>query len=198
MQNSKDLDDLEARQLKAEEKLMIDLKHQKRSIEIRLRHMEAYCHSPTNSSRPESMSGHSNIHTNLPVLPERKVTDKDWSSLASQYRERDAMENLHNSKIDVLRGKQTKAYDLYREQKEQELEKMKSEQQEEIDQLDQDIRKIENEVSAIFQVRREQLEQRWHLQAWLVRERLERSTGLKYAALPDMNVEPVIATTTEI
>ncbi|ERF73931.1 hypothetical protein EPUS_05354 [Endocarpon pusillum Z07020] len=52
IKNEKSITDLEFRQLEAEMKLMEDLEAEKRACVIRLKHMEAYCHSPTTTSSP--------------------------------------------------------------------------------------------------------------------------------------------------
>lgn len=78
--------------------------------------MEAYCQNPTPPPTPvDPTSGRPSIDI---TLPERKVTDRDYHNLAQQYRERDAMDTLHTSKINVLRGKQKRAVENLMRKKE--------------------------------------------------------------------------------
>src|ERR1700744_3573744 len=96
LQNERAIEDLEARQLEDEMKMEQEHDLEKRAVMLRLRHMEAYCQNPTPPPTPVDPSGRPSIDL---VLPERKVTDKDYHNLAQQYRERDIMDTLHASKI---------------------------------------------------------------------------------------------------
>lgn len=153
---------------------------EKRAVLIRLRHMEAYCHNPTPPSTIVDPASRD------PAFPQRKVTDKDYHNLAQQYHERDVMDTLHTSKINVLRGKQKKAVERLMARKERELENMEREQEKEIDAIDQDFAAQEASLRLAIGVKRARLEARWKTQALIERTRLERTTGLKHASLPDV------------
>lgn len=183
-QNLKLVEDLEARQLEEEMKLVKEFEVEKRAVMVRLRHMEAYCHSPTPPPTPiDRESGRLSVEE---PLPERKVTDRDYHNLAQQYRERDAMDQLHAAKINVLRGKQKKAVEKFMIKKENEIEIMEKQHDRQIANLDQEAAKEEDAIRAAFEVRRARLESRWRLQALIERMKQEKLTGLKYAPLPDV------------
>lgn len=157
---------------------------EKRACIVRLRHMEAYCH--TSTPPPDSVSpgsGRSSIDSSL---PERKVTDKDYHNLAQQYRERDVMDTLHSSKINVLRGRQKKAVENLIAKKEAELEKMEQDQAKELQTIDQDFTSQEVQLRLALGVKRTRLENRWKTQALIERTKMEKATGLPYAPLPDI------------
>jgi hypothetical protein len=158
--------------------------YDKKATMVRLRHMEAYCHSTTPPPVEE-------LPTNKGKVPEiqasrRKVTDKDYHSLAQVYRERDAMDVLHTSKINVLRGKQKRAVEDFALKKEREIEALERQQAEELENLDQEARREECNLKLALGVKRAQIETRWRLQALVQRTKLEKGTGLKYAAMPDI------------
>lgn len=154
---------------------------EKRVIMIRLRHMEAYCRNPTPPPTPaEAVSGRPSTDS----LPERKVTDKDYHSLAQQYRERDAMDTLHTSKINVLRGKQKKAVENLINKKEREIEKVKQELQKELSAVGQEFSNQQASATLTLTQKRSRLEARWQTQALIERTKMERATGLAHAPLP--------------
>jgi hypothetical protein len=164
-------------------KMIREHDYDKKATMVRLRHMEAYCQSitppPTSdmSSNDKAPEGHG-LH--------RKVTDKDYNNLAQVYRERDAMDMLHSSRINVLRGKQKKAVENFMLKKEREVEALKQQQAIETEKLDQEAGKDESNLKLTFGVKCAQLETRWRLQALIARTKVEKSTGLKYALMPDV------------
>lgn len=159
---------------------------EKRAVMVRLRHMEAYCRNPTPPPTPNNaVSGRS---SNDSSLPERKVTDKDYHSLAQQYRERDAMDTLHTSKINVLRGKQKKAVENLMNKKEREINKLEQELQKELDAAEKEFSNQQSSVLLTLGQKKARLEARWKTQALIERTRVEKATGLQYAPLPDIVV----------
>ena len=156
----------------------------KQKAMVRLRYMEAYCQTPTPPpSLPDPTSGRPSIDA---LLPERKVTERDYHNLAQQYRERDAMKDLHASKINVLRGRQKKAVENLIRRREQELAKLEREQDKELASVDQDYANQEDRLKLALGAKKARLEMRWRIQALIERTKVERSTGLKHAALPDV------------
>ena len=167
-------------------KLVDEFELAKRAILIRLRHMEAYVQNPTPPPTPQISSLIRN--SDELTLPERKVTDRDYHNLAQQYRERDAMETLHRSKIEVLRGKQNKALEIFAAKKDQELLHLKADHAKAIKGIDETHAQEEEGMIDIFNERRGRLEARWRLQSGVESMKLEQITGLKYAELPDVLV----------
>ena len=153
---------------------------------IRLRHMEAYVQNPTPPPTPQASrsSGDSDEQT----LPERRVTDKDYHNLSNCYRERDAMETLHSSKIEVLRGKQNKALEAFMAKKDLEVAAMELEHAKALKDLDELAFHDEEALNDAFAEKRAKLENRWRLQASIEHAKMERCTGLKYGPLTDLVV----------
>jgi hypothetical protein len=167
-------------------KLVDEFELAKRAILIRLRHMEAYVQSPTPPPTPENSTLSRNLDERN--LPERKVTDRDYHNLAQQYRERDAMETLHRSKIEVLRGKQNKALEAFVAKKDRELLLLKAEHAKAVKATDETQAQEEEGTNDDFNERRRRIEARWRLQSSVERTKIERITGLRHADLPDVFV----------
>ncbi|KAK5063212.1 hypothetical protein LTR84_005289 [Exophiala bonariae] len=179
----KAVEELEARQLEAELKILKEHETEKRAVMTRLRHMEAYCRNPTPPPTPvEVASGRPSTDS----MPERKVTEKDYHSLAQQYRERDAMDTLHMSKINVLRGKQKKAVENLIDKRDREISKLEQELERELSAVEQQYTNQQTNAILILTEKRSRLEARWQTQALIQRKNVEKATGLPHAPLPDV------------
>lgn len=159
---------LDDRQVTAEMEFRASLKQAERSVQIRLRHMEAYC------------DGLGQAGTNTA----RVITERDLRELGQQYNLRDDMERLHQSKINVLRDKQAKQMEQLAVRQEEETEKLLDKQREELQKLEEDFGIEEDKFIAVFNERREKLKARWVVVADIERRKLENRDKLRYAALP--------------
>ena len=191
-QNERAIEDLESRHLEAEMKLLEEFNIVKRAILTRLRHMEAYCQNPSPPPTPQaSTSSHDSDEQEKSSFPERRVTDRDYHNLAQQYRERDAMESLHKSKIEVLRGRQNKALEIFTMQKEREVAALQVANEKAVKKCEKKYL-IEEEASRqALGDKKARLEARWRVQALIERAKMEKSTGLKFGCLPEMVVDEV-------
>ncbi|RMZ87992.1 hypothetical protein DV736_g4780, partial [Chaetothyriales sp. CBS 134916] len=178
------VDNLEARQLEEEMKLQREHKLEEQRAMVRLRHMEAYCHSPTPLQTPPDPAPERS--PTEAVLPERRVTEKDYHNLAQQYRERDSMGSLHASRVNVLRGKQNKTVENLVRKGMQEIDKMCREHERELEAIDKDFASQQDRLRLALASKRARLEMRWRTQALITRTQVERHTGLEHAALPDV------------
>lgn len=190
-------------------RLISDLDAEKRACVLRLRHMEAYCHyqspshtpphtPPPTASDRSSLDSHSrsarkhastdnNINPNLD-FPQyaRKVTEKDFHNLAQQYRERDTMESLHNSKIEVLRGRQEKQYSDHLAKKDREMEQLEARHSREMETEASDARAEEEALKLALAEKRCRLQRRWRLETKIEKTKQEKITGLQFAMPPDI------------
>lgn len=160
---------LEDRQVGAEMELRASLKQSERSVQIRLRHMEAYC-----DGLGRSASGNN---------PARVVTERDLRQLGEQYNLRDDLERLHQSKINVMRDKQAKQMEQLLVRQEEELEQLGNKQTEELEALEDSFGTEEEGFTKLFQNRRARLRRRWEVVAAVERKKLEVSSGLCYATV---------------
>ena len=160
---------LEDRQVGAEMELRASLKQAERSVQIRLRHMEAYC-----DGLGRSASG---------VNPARVVTERDLRELGQQYNLRDDLERLHQSKINVMRDKQAKQMEHLLVRQEEELEKLATKQNDELETLEESFGTEEEGFIKIFLERRERMRRRWGVVEEVERKKLESEKGVKFAAM---------------
>lgn len=163
--------------------LIADLETEKRACLIRLRHMEAYCHGTTYPLPAESHSDGSPVEAQRPA---RKVTDRDFHNLATQYRERDAMNSLHRSKIEVLRGRQEKIYQNFVARKEQEaVDLVKLNQKKYAGYCDKCAAE-ESIMEMAFGEKKVRTQERWKLREQLERRKLEKITWQTPEPLPKL------------
>ena len=170
--------------------LIADLETEKRACLIRLRHMEAYCHGPTPppTPRPNGTSATSAEEQR----PSRKVTDRDFHNLATQYRERDAMNNLHRSKIEVLRGRQEKIYQGFVTRKEREAAEMEQQDREKYEAFCKKCDGEEELLEKALEEKKTRLQQRWKLQEQVERSKVEKLTGTPPEPLPELSIPPLV------
>jgi hypothetical protein len=160
---------LEDRQVVAEMELRASLKQAERSVQIRLRHMEAYCDGLGR-----------NAYGNNPA---RVVTERDLRQLGEQYDIRDDLERLHQSKINVMRDKQAKQMEQLTARQDEELEKLASKQSEELEGLEDSFAAEEDAFIKLFLDRGSRIRRRWEVMAEIERRRLEIEQGLTYAPM---------------
>ncbi|KAI9703341.1 MAG: hypothetical protein M1836_007908 [Candelina mexicana] len=158
---------LEDRQVNAEIEFRQTLNAERRACSVRLRHMEAYCHSL-------SAKG---------TLPSRVVTDRDLRELRQQYSVRDSMERLHESRINVLREKQAKQLETLVKRQEEELERSVETHVEEGLEKEERAREEGEAFEGVVAERRERLGRRWARAMEIARRRLEVRDGVIYGPL---------------
>ncbi|KAI4228505.1 MAG: hypothetical protein LQ349_006541 [Xanthoria aureola] len=164
------LSSLEHRHLSSEIDLERTLELERQACATRLKHMQAYC-SPRSA---------------VEGMPNRIVTQQNYRQLDQQYLVLNGMENLHASRINVLREKQAK-----------QLERIIAKQELEVEQADKELattmQKLETTCELEMQMlaeefaeRRKRLVARWSLAEAILRKRLEKDTGEAYGALPSI------------
>ena len=163
---------LEDRQVAAEMELRASLKQQERSVQIRLRHMEAYC---------DGLGLNANG-----ANPARVVTERDLRELGQQYNVRDDMDRLHQSKVNVMRDKQAKQMEQLLCRQEEELEKLARKQDEDLEALDSSFVADEEAFLNAFDERRRRLRRRWVITEEVERKKLEKAKKVKFAPMPEV------------
>lgn len=153
--------------------LRASLKQAERSVQIRLRHMEAYC-----DGLGRATSGNN---------PARVVTERDLRQLGEQYNLRDDLERLHQSKINVMRDKQAKQMEQLLVRQDEEVEKLDTKQTQEMEALEEAFGAEEDAFCKTFAGRRERLRTRWQLIAEIERRKLEAVKGCRFASLKPVN-----------
>ncbi|CAM1502150.1 Fc.00g041340.m01.CDS01 [Cosmosporella sp. VM-42] len=184
--HAKTISHLEDRQVAAEMDLRASLEQSERSVQIRLKHMEAYCDGLGRGSSDSSTR-----------MPARVVTERDLRELGQQYNLRDGMERLHEAKINVMRDRQAKRMEELVDRQENELEKLQSKNHDELEDQAERFTHEEDALAGILRVRKARLIRRWELAIEILRKELEAQTGAKYALIatpgwPEENPVPAV------
>ncbi|KAL8790313.1 MAG: hypothetical protein Q9213_000665 [Squamulea squamosa] len=153
---------LENRHLSAEIDLERTLDLERQACATRLKHMQAYCSPRSN----------------------RIVTPQHHRQLDQQYHVRNGMENLHASRINVLREKQGKSLERIMAKQELEVEQMDKELAITLQKLESTCQLETQMLTDEFAERRKRLVSRWSLAEAILRKRLEKDTGETYGPLP--------------
>lgn len=154
--------------LSAEADLHRTLKLERQGCETRLRHMQAYC----------------NPGFTIEGMPARTVTKKDRRQLEQQQHVCNGIDNLHASRINVLRERQAKQLERIAAKQEAELEKLGDDLGQEMADLDAACEAEAVRLRREFSERKDRLVARWTLAEAIERRRLEISTGETYGPLP--------------
>ncbi len=162
------LSSLENRHLTAEVDLQRTLQLERQACDTRLKHMQAYC----------------NPRSTVEGMPSRVVTKSDYRQLEQQYHIRNGMDNLHASRINVLREKQGKQQERIMAKQETELETLESDFERQNDELDAKFRDEEIQLRQEFAERKKRLVRRWGMAEAIERRKLEQATGETFEPLP--------------
>lgn len=162
------LTSLENRHLTAEVELHRALQLERQACDTRLKHMQAYC----------------NPRSTVQGMPSRVVTKADYRQLEQQYHIRNGMDNLHTSRINVLREKQGKQVERIIAKQEAELESLESQFEQANEELDARFQDEELQLQQDFADRKARLVARWTISEAIERRRLELQTGDDYGPLP--------------
>lgn len=182
---------------------MKDHETEKRAVMTRLRYMEAYCQNPTPPPSPagnllDQRTSTESKEENRPSsptqlqpvqsepLPERQITQQHYENLAQQYHRRDTMDQLHASKINVLRGKQKRAVENLTLKRDRQIEALEKVETKELEAVNLEYGRQEAEIRQEFDVKRSRLERRWKVQALIEKAKMEKRSGLKFEALPEV------------
>ncbi|KAG5917659.1 hypothetical protein E4U42_007166 [Claviceps africana] len=162
---------LEDRQIDEELDLRSTLDQAARSIKIRIKHMEAYCHglgkNPTASS-----------------LPPRVVTEQHLRSLGHQYSLRDDVERQHQAKINIMRDRQSKRMEELLQKHELQLDALSERNDKAYAALSQDLLRERETFETVFEARQSRLTARWALAIQVLCKQLEERDGLRYSVVP--------------
>lgn len=117
-------------------------------------------------------------------MPSRIVTKSDYRQLEQQYHIRNGMDNLHASRINVLREKQGKQQERIMAKQESELEILESDFERQNEEMDAKFRDEEVRLRQEFAERKQRLVRRWGLAEAIERRKLEQATGETFEPLP--------------
>ncbi|PGH33203.1 hypothetical protein GX50_03964 [[Emmonsia] crescens] len=182
-QNLQEANRLEELQLNAELDLVEELRRERQTLEMRIRHMEGYLNTTLQHS--ESWLLDNDIEDpSLIQQRHRQVTQKNRDHLREKHRERERMDTLHMSKIKVLRDTQERKYLETISKQEKRASKVADANENAFQNL---VSRCDDETAAAnmwFLNREQHLRARWMLEEAIIRKRLEIDTCTSYVPLP--------------
>ncbi|QUC20248.1 uncharacterized protein UV8b_04489 [Ustilaginoidea virens] len=164
--HSKVIAQLEDHQIGEELDLRTALDQAARSINVRIKHMEAYCDNLGHKSSRAS-------------LPPRIVTEQNLRDLERQYNLRFDMEHQHQAKISMMRNRQSSRMEELIHRHGSERKKLVDGHQRARMELSNQILKDQEICNTIFEERQSRLTARWNLAIEIQCRELEEQTGLK-------------------
>lgn len=149
----------EDRHVVAEMGLLESLQQDELNIHLRLKHMEAYCNGL--GRNPNSSA------------PVRVVTERDLRELGQQYYLRDGMGRMRESKINLMRERQSVKMEELRAKQTEEFSLFLDKRQEALDRLEAQCVQEESQFNEVFESRQSRLQSRWVLAIEVLCKELE-------------------------
>lgn len=143
----------------AEMGLLESLQQDELNIHLRLKHMEAYCNGL--GRNPNSSA------------PVRVVTERDLRELGQQYYLRDGMGRMRESKINLMRERQSVKMEELRAKQTEEFSLFLDKRQEALDRLEAQCVQEESQFNEVFECRQSRLQSRWVLAIEVLCKELE-------------------------
>ncbi|KAK2742942.1 hypothetical protein FQN57_005072 [Myotisia sp. PD_48] len=179
---------LEEKDLLAELSLTEELEREKKALRSRVGHMEAYFSTPT---PPPSISS-SESESSATPRP-REFKEEQRARLRQKHHELDTMDALHESKIKVLRDKQSQKYNETMKQMEENYNQLNRRNQTELQELVARLDEQKSMVVAWLEENRDKLLNRWALKEAISRKQLELETQQPHGLLPAMSFDGPIS-----
>ncbi|KAJ4147599.1 hypothetical protein LMH87_002111 [Akanthomyces muscarius] len=174
---------LEDRQIAAEMELRTTLEQTQRSVNLRLKHMEAYCHGRSRSSGSSASASGAAAAAAAGDAAARVVTEKNLKELGQQYTLRDGMERQHEAKINVMRERQAKRMEELLDRHEAEVEALAARQRGESHAQASRCAAENEAVTDTLRMLQIRLSARWSLQLDVLCREREEAEGLRYGAV---------------
>ncbi|KAL3470958.1 hypothetical protein BJX99DRAFT_250801 [Aspergillus californicus] len=180
--NISDASRMEERQLVVEMEQVREFERAKTNSRTRIKYMEGYLSSSSPpSSRSPSLSG-SDLTT-----PSRNFTQQNKAQLAQEHRDYDSMDQLHASKIKVLRDRQELRLQEAIARMDRELEALIEKHNAEYSELQREHQQEETTTLQAVNVEKTKLRHRWGLKEAILRKKLENQHGKTYGPLPPLS-----------
>ncbi|KAI9374081.1 hypothetical protein BJX61DRAFT_532647 [Aspergillus egyptiacus] len=180
--NIEDASRMEERQLVVEMEQVREFERAKTNSRTRIKHMEGYMSSSSRrNSRSPSISGTDS------TAPSRNFTPQNEAQLAQEYHDYETMDQLHASKIKVLREQQEIRLRDAIARMDRELDTLIDKHAAEISNLQKEHQKEEMMVLQAFDAKKTKLRHRWALEEAILRKNLENQHGKPYGPLPPLS-----------
>ncbi|PWY92846.1 hypothetical protein BO70DRAFT_376438 [Aspergillus heteromorphus CBS 117.55] len=178
--NSADAARMEERQLTVEMEQMREFERAKLNSRTRIKYMEGYFSNSSPPPSPVSSAGGD-------VAPARKFTAQHKAQLAQELHDHDSMDQLHESKIKVLRDRQELRLQEAIERMERELDEIIDKHALQFAQMQAKHQQEELDVVQAFEAKKVQLRHCWNLEEAILRKKLEVQYEKPYGPLPPLS-----------
>ncbi|KAJ0425979.1 hypothetical protein BJY00DRAFT_122539 [Aspergillus carlsbadensis] len=179
--NIADASRMEERQLVVEMEQVREFERAKTNSRTRIKYMEGYLSSSSPPrSRSPSISG-SDLTTG------RSFTQQQKAQLAQEYRDHDAMDQLHKAKIKVLRDRQEIRLQEAIARMDRELETLVDKHSVEWSELQKAHQQEEATLVQSLDAKKVRLRHRWFLEEAILRKKLEDQHGKPYGPLTPLS-----------
>ncbi|KAL2850728.1 hypothetical protein BJY01DRAFT_245282 [Aspergillus pseudoustus] len=179
--NIADASRMEERQLGVEMEQVREFERAKTNSRTRIKYMEGYLSSSSPpSSRSPSISG-SDLTT-----PGRSFTQQQKAQLAQEYHDYDAMDQLHEAKVKVLRDRQEIRLQEAIARMDRELEALIDKHTVECSNLRKAHQQEEADLLQSLNTKKMKLRHRWVLEEAILRKKLEDQHEEPYGPLPPL------------
>ncbi|PLB52539.1 hypothetical protein P170DRAFT_472427 [Aspergillus steynii IBT 23096] len=175
---------MEERQLTVEMDQMREFERAKVNSRTRIKYMEGFFN---NASPPSSPQAGPSSAPEMPSPPTRQFTAQHKAQLAQEYRDRDSMDQLHESKIKVLRDRQEIRLQEAIARMERELDDLIDKHALGFARLQSGHQQEEMAVIQAFDAKKTRLHHRWNLEEAIVRKKLELQHKQPYGPLPPLS-----------
>ena len=176
---------MEERQLAVEMEQEREHERAKMNSRTRIKYMERYFDNtsppPQEASRPMSIVGPDGSP------PPRAYTPQHKAQLEQELRDHESMDQLHESKIKVLRERQEVRLMEAIERMETELENLIDKHAEDFEKMQKQHQQEEESLNKAFDAKKMKLRHRWNLEEAILRKKLESKHGVLYGPLPPLN-----------
>jgi hypothetical protein len=164
----------------------------KMNSRTRIKHMEGYFR---NASPPPSPAGGStraersseSFSESDSTAPARVFTRQHMEQLEQQYHDHESMDQLHDSRIKVLRDRQELKLQEATARMEKELDDMCDRHTQNIAALQSEQQQEEMSLTKSLIAKKKSLRQRWYLEEAVLRRHLEVRHGQPYGPLPPVS-----------
>lgn len=185
---------MEERQLAVEMEQQREFDRAKQNSRTRIKHMEGYFRnaSPPPSPAPaaqRSSESFSGSESNTP--PARRFTRQQKEQLEQQYHDHESMDELHKSRIKVLRDRQELRLRGAIARMERELNDMCVQHAKNVTALQAEQRIEETSMIQALDNKKIELRHRWAVEEAILRKQLEIRNGHPYGPLPPISFSGV-------
>lgn len=173
---------MEERQLAVEIEQQREFERAKQNARTRIKHMEGYFNTRSPPSSPSS----SGTESLLPQQQPRQYTEQQKAQLAQEYHYHRSMDQLHESKIKVLRERQERRLFEASERMDNELDDLIDKHAEGFAELQKQHQHEEAAHLQTFEAKKTKLRHRWNLEEAIHRRRLELQLEVPFGPLPPL------------